>query len=238
MRGIKLIFCAGGNKERMQVALEEGWAPGTRSDYYVYPHYRPLALLDVHWEGYDWPAHLRVAQAEHPWMAAVPDTMSADDLSRTLAMAEEIAPCCAHVMVIPKAPGVVPALPRVIGGTPVVLGYSVPTRYGATPLPVWDFSGWPVHLLGGTPLGQVRLAHYMDVVSADGNVACKVALRGAVITERGGREQLHRILGYRAENMPLVALRHSLRNIRTLWQRAGFVLDNKEALAWTNAPAG
>lgn len=68
-------------------------------------------------------------------------------------------------------------LPRSIGGKPIRLGYSVPTKFSGTPVPLWEFKGWPVHLLGGSPKTQFRLAYYLDVVSVDGNMHSLMATK-------------------------------------------------------------
>jgi hypothetical protein len=49
-----------------------------------------------------------------------------------------------------------------------LLGYSVPSRYGATRISPEAFDR-PVHLLGGRPDIQRRLAHQMPVFSIDAN---------------------------------------------------------------------
>jgi len=118
------------------------------------------------------------ALAEHrPYMATVLDLERADQLPEVLGWAEEAARHVQVVMLIPKASGVITRLPRRIGGADVRLGYSVPTRYGGTFVPVWEFDGWPVHLLGGSPHKQMALRRYMDVVSVDGNMSSKMATK-------------------------------------------------------------
>jgi hypothetical protein len=159
-----LIFCAGAGKRNMQIARSLGWLPGARSDETIADVHRPLSLLDVHWTRYDWQAYTAVAARERPALAVVPDTASLSDVPRTLAQAEELA---AHVteavLIVPKAAGVVERLPRCIGGREVRLAYSVPTKYGGVgDVPLWEFGGWPVHLLGGSPAAQIRHAHYLD----------------------------------------------------------------------------
>ena len=42
-------------------------------------------------------------------------------------------------------------------------------------MPYSEFHGWSVHLLGGSPHAQRRLACFMNVVSADGNMMMKMA---------------------------------------------------------------
>lgn len=118
------------------------------------------------------------ALAKHcPHMASVLDLERDDQVSEVLSWAEEAAQYASVVMIIPKVFGIIDRLPRRIGGADVRLGYSVPTRFGGTELPVWEFAGWPVHLLGGQPQTQMQLAHYMDVRSVDGNYAGLMARR-------------------------------------------------------------
>ena len=91
--------------------------------------------------------------------------------------AEEASQYVERVVIIPKAFGIIPHIPERVGNADVVLGYSVPTRYGGTQVPVWEFGSRPVHLLGGSPHVQMRLVHYLNVVSADGNMHLLMAVR-------------------------------------------------------------
>ncbi len=115
----------------------------------------------------EWQVHL----SEHkPRMASVVDLERPEQLPEVLMWSEEIAPHVEIIMIIPKYFSSIAKLPRQIGGKKIRLGYSVPTRHGGTSVPVWEFAGWPVHLLGGSPHAQKRLCPYMDVVSVDGNM--------------------------------------------------------------------
>ena len=224
---MRLVYCSGGNNTYMALATSLGWHAGVRSGATIYASARPLSLLDIAYQRPDWAAHLAIARIEHPALAAVPDVMRPADLGATFARAGAIAPHCDAVLIIPKC-RIIDQLPRAIGGTPVVLGYSVPSTYGGTPLPVWEFRGWPVHLLGGTPRRQIDLARYLDVVSADGNMAQKLAHRGLAYDERG-----HPRLMIRWEDkpsppgMPARALARSLVNIAALWRQAGYILEER-----------
>lgn len=65
----------------------------------------------------------------------------------------------------------------------MILGYSVPTKYGKTEVPLEEFHGWPIHLLGGSPQKQMELFQYFrqhstKVVSVDGNVIGKLSMLG------------------------------------------------------------
>lgn len=209
----------------MSIATSLGWHTGSRSDDTISSVHRPIYLLDVHWTDYDWSHHLRVARAERPVLAVVPDILDPSQVSVALARAEEIAPYCDSVLFVPKC-DVIDMLPRCIGNTGVLLGYSIPSRYGGTHLPVWCFAGWPVHLLGGTPLRQLTVAAYLDVVSADGNMAQKLANRGIAFCERGHGIHLDRWEARDgSRDMPTRALTRSLINISNLWRQAGHTIE-------------
>jgi len=120
--------------------------------------------------------------AEHrPAMATVLDWEREDQLTEVPDWAEQAAQYVSQVLLVPKVPGGIARLPRRIGGSDVVLAYSVPTRYGGTLLPLRSFEGWPVHLLGGSPQRQMEYRRHLvngaDVVSVDGTYASKMALR-------------------------------------------------------------
>jgi hypothetical protein len=224
---VALIFCAGAGKRNMEVARHAGWLSGARSDETISDIHRPLHLLDVHWTRYDWPTYVAVAARERPALAVVPDTGHLSQMARTVAQAEELAAYVTEaVLIVPKAAGLTERLPRCVGGRQVRLAYSVPTKYGGIPdVPAWEFAGWPVHLLGGSPYDQLRHAHYLSVVSADGNASGKVSRWGIVYCLDGKRRTLKQIDGQRwpaDAGLPYEALRRSLTTIPLLWQRAGF----------------
>jgi len=88
------------------------------------------------------------------------------------------------------------------------LGYSVPTRYGGTTLPPEVFRR-PVHLLGGRPDVQRRLADRMHVISIDCNRFTLDAMFGDYFD--GSIFRPHPSGGYH------VCLKDSIENINTLW---------------------
>jgi hypothetical protein len=104
-----------------------------------------------------------------------------EHLPTVLDWAEEAAQYAERIILIPKVVGGIPRLPRRIGGADIVLGLSVPTRFAGTNVPLWEFAGWPIHLLGGSPQKQMQcwshLTPIAQVVSADGNYAHKLALK-------------------------------------------------------------
>lgn len=117
-------------------------------------------------------------------------------------------------MIIPKAFGIIPFLPRRIGGADVRLGYSIPTKHGGTQVPVWEFDGWPVHLLGGSPHAQMRLRNYLRVVSADGNMINRVAMSYGKFWFDGTWINVGTVA-----DMPYEAFRRSCENTMAAWRK-------------------
>jgi len=175
----ELIYCGGNNARYAAIAIAAGYRYGCELTGDT--PYAPVYFADQ-----DWTAHKRAVAkgrgdafrakymarlAQHrPAMATVLDLERAEQVGEVLSWAEEAAQYVGRVLIIPKYTCATDALPRRIGGADVILAYSVPTRYGGTEVPVWEFQGWPVHLLGGSPHAQMRLWRYMDVVSVDGNM--------------------------------------------------------------------
>jgi hypothetical protein len=171
---IEIIYCAAGNSRFAQIAIEAGMTYGAQLPATVY---YPPQFVDQDWKRPDRAAYVAAVAQHRPRMATVLDWERDEQLPEVLAWAEDVAPFVERVILIPKVIGGVPRLPRRIGGRDVVLGYSVPTRYAGTSVPPWEFAGWPVHLLGGSPHRQIAMAHYLNVVSADGNYIAKMAQR-------------------------------------------------------------
>lgn len=173
-----LIYCSGGNRKFAKIATDVGFEYGAQLPDTVY---FPLYFADQDWRNPDRERYMAALSEHRPAMATVLDWERQDQLSVVLDWAEEAAQYVERVLIIPKVIGGVSDIPRRIGGRDVVLAYSVPTRYAGTELPVWEFAGWPVHLLGGSPQAQMQLylylRHISDVVSVDGNYAQKMATK-------------------------------------------------------------
>ncbi len=173
-----MIYCAGGNRRLAEIALAAGFRYGARLPDTVY---FPLTLADQDYKRPNRAAYMAALETHRPQMATVVDWERDEDLPMVLDWAEEAAQYTERVVLVPKVLGGIDRLPRRIAGRDVVLGYSVPTRYGGTSVPSWEWRGWPVHLLGGSPHAQMHvyghLAAISDVVSVDGNMAQKMATR-------------------------------------------------------------
>jgi len=68
--------------------------------------------------------------------------------------------------VVPHEPGDLDHVPDW-----AVVGYSTPTQYAGTDIPVWEYHGHDVHILGGTIDEMLNVYGYLadDVVSLDCN---------------------------------------------------------------------
>ncbi len=210
---MELIYCAGYNRHFAQIAIDRGFWYGAQLPSTVY---HALHMADQDWKKPNRAAYMAALAKHRPQIATVLDLERDDQLGDVLSWAEEAAQYVGVVMIIPKVFGIVPRIPRRIGGADVRLGYSVPTKFGGTELPVWEFAGWPVHLLGGSPQAQMQLTHYMDVVSADGNTAMKVATRFCQYWTANGWSDMYDCQG---DDKPHEAFRRSCENIMCAWMR-------------------
>jgi hypothetical protein len=169
-----LIYCAGGNKRFADIAIAAGFRYGAQLPDTIY---HPLYFADQNWKRPDRARYFASLAQHRPHLATVLDWEHWDQRAEVLHWAEDAAQHVEHVLIIPKVPGGITTLPRQIGGKPIRLGYSVPTRYAATHVPIWEFAGWPIHLLGGSPHKQMEIYRYLpdDIISVDGNMINKMA---------------------------------------------------------------
>ncbi len=173
---MELIFCSGGNRRFVEIAVDAGFLYGARLPSTVHPQYA-LHFADQDWRKPDQQKYISELKKHKPYMASVLDLEYEDQLGEVLAWAEDAAQFVDIIMIIPKFFGAIGMLPRSIGGKSIRLGYSVPTQHGGTMVPAWEFTGWPVHLLGGSPQRQMELVNYFNVASVDGNYAQKMAIQ-------------------------------------------------------------
>lgn len=169
-----LIYCAGGNARLARIAIETGFKYGARLPDTVYG---PLYFADQDWKLPNREAYVTAVAHHQPRMAVALDLEQPSQFDEVLSWTEDLAQHVDTVVLVPKYFGAIESLPRTVGGAEIRLGYSVPTRYGGTQVPIWEFADWPVHLLGGSPHKQAEIARYLDVRSVDGNLASKMALQ-------------------------------------------------------------
>lgn len=227
-----LIFCAGKNPTFAAIAIAAGFRYGAQLPCATYG---PVWFADQNWKRPDRTRYMQALAAERPHMATVLDWERPEQLPEVLGWAEDAASLVERVLIIPKLASwsnPLDRLPRRIGHAQVVAAYSVPTRHGGTDLPIRSFAGWPVHLLGGSPHEQMRLArvfaaHGAMVVSVDGNMHMRQAnLLGAFWRAEKGRKghwvQLSEVGdGDFGRDSNVEAFRRSCHNIMDAWRKQG-----------------
>ncbi len=174
---IDLIYCAGSNKRLMTIAQSAGFLLGIRSDKCAYDF--PMAFIDIEYRKSDFIKHLEIVQQYRPKYAIVPDlsaiNVSQHDNERALMHYWQLAPYCEIPLIVPKLPGQLAYFPDF-----VAVAYSIPSTYGGARYGLHELSGRMVHLLGGNPEQQHRIARWIrqynaTVISVDGNMAQKLA---------------------------------------------------------------
>lgn len=197
-------------KSSLVRAIGAGWRAGAR-----YTNLRDIrglpfmgeGFLDIDWKNYSFERHLDAASKTKPLLTVARDIFSLRQLDSVLKEAERLTAHARFVIVVPKSSGFSGRVNELIPKD-FLLGYSVPTSYGATRLLPRDFTR-PVHLLGGRPDVQRKLAEFMPVVSLDCNRFTLDAAFGDYFDGRAFRP--HPIGGYHK------CLDDSLVNIARLW---------------------
>jgi hypothetical protein len=158
------------SKRVIDLASHHGWRPGARytnTRDVRHTCFMGIGFLDIHWKRYDFSRHAVAAEQLRPFMTVARDIESIFQLDDVLDEATTLKRYAAHVVLVPKDPRLHGRFDELLPKQ-FVLGFSVPTRYGATPLPPENFSR-PVHLLGGRPDTQIKYAQLMPVASVDCN---------------------------------------------------------------------
>ena len=225
MSAPELIYCAGKNRTFEAIALAAGYTLGAQLPAKIY---HPIGFADQDWKRPNRAAYMAALAQHRPRMATVLDLEQPEQRPEVLNWAEEAAQYTERVLIIPKHSGVIDTLPRQIGDAQVVLAFSVPTTFGGTEVPLWEFAGWPIHLLGGSPHAQMRYAAHLnaiaDVVSVDGNMANRMAHKCRFWSARPGGAKRDRWwsladvgMGGFGEGSNAEAFRRSCANIRAAW---------------------
>lgn len=210
-----LIYCADGNAEFARIAVEAGFMYGAQLPPRGLPF--PPYFADQNWKKPNRERYMAELEKHKPFIASVLDWERLEQLSEVLGWAEDAARFVDVVMIIPKVIGQVSRLPRVVGGKSVRLGYSIPTKFGGTPVPLAEFVGWPVHLLGGSPKKQRRLSGFLNVVSVDGNYAQKMAVRYNEFWDGSNWCELSDYGGKVRNDAPYEAFSRSCQGIMAMW---------------------
>jgi len=164
------------------LAVQAGWLYGINSAHYrLCPYTHQLSnrhevqFIDNDYFKYDHAKHLDTVRMIRPKYCTVRDIMTEEQCNaagiafysfeQIMIWAEELAQYCPNVIIIPKY-DCIKDIPKKF-----MLGYSIPTSHGGTPLPVDLFRGRRVHLLGGSWAAQLDYLSELgeDVVSLDNN---------------------------------------------------------------------
>jgi hypothetical protein len=150
------------------IARQHGWLPGARyTNLRDVRRFDRLGFLDIDWKNYSFARHLSAARSTNPMVTVAQDIVNIDNLWQTLDEAHELRRYADDVIIVPKDIRLTGCLDEAIPPE-FLLGFSVPTRYGGTAIPMTAFRR-PVHLLGGRPDVQRRVAAVLPVVSIDCN---------------------------------------------------------------------
>lgn len=241
-REIDLIYTAGSYGEACEepktvlthccVAVKSGWMYGIQSANApcatsLYQEKHKVQFVDNDYFNYDHKLHLEVVEKLKPKYCTVRDIMTRHqceeagikyyDFDTVLAWAEELEKYAENVIVIPKYDCIKDIPER------FVLGYSVPTSHGGTPLPIEMFAGRRVHLLGGSPNKQIAYWQRIpdDVVSIDNNYILKMANFGQAWFPDGSSKSVTD-MGFGMVTNPLyIALVASLGNMAAVFWKVG-----------------
>jgi len=186
------------------LAAQAGLSYGIQSAHYrLCPYTNQLSgrhevkFIDNDYFNYQHDIHLQAVSELKPKYATVRDAMTQAQcnaaeieyysLEQILDWAEELSQYAENVIVIPKYAEAIEKIPA-----KYVLGYSVPTSHGGTPLPIEMFQGRRVHLLGGSWKKQLSYMAALgdDVVSFDNNYIQLQANFGGFVYPDGETGQL------------------------------------------------
>jgi hypothetical protein len=179
----------------------------------------PVTFVDNEWHDYDHAVHVDCVKRWKPKYCTTRDVMTQEQcdkagvefypIEQILEWAEELSEHAENVMLIPKYP----CLDRI--PEKYMLGYSVPTSYGGTPLPSEMFKGRRVHLLGGSWKAQRKYLALLgdSVVSIDFNHCSRIAQYGQVVMGDGSQTYVREMGVTDVSNLYMCAIVVSLGHI-------------------------
>lgn len=162
---VKLIYCGIGNKKLDELAVNVGIHYGMQFPASREPPF-PVYFADQNWKNPQREKYVEWVEKYQPKIATVIDIENYSQIDEALSWGEDICSYVKEIVIIPKINGIINEIPRSISGTRVTLGYSVPTTHGGTTVPVEEFSGWNIHLLGGNPQKQLNMYDKMELIGA------------------------------------------------------------------------
>ena len=206
------------SKKAIEIATKCGWFPGAR-----YTNLRDIkkfdlthqGFIDIDWKNYDFEKHKDAVSIHKPYLTIARDVESISDLDQILKEAEKLKQFSRNVAIVPKDKKLEGRLTELIPKE-FMLAYSVPTKYGGTKISFSSFDR-PVHLLGGRPDIQRKLAEKLNVISIDCNRFTYDARFGDYFD--GEIFRPHPQGGYE------LCLIDSIRNINSIWENYSYKIQ-------------
>ena len=167
---MQILKFVSSSKKVINIAQTHGWHPAARytnmRDVRSFS-FQSIGFLDINWKNYNYQKHLDMASLHKPKITIARDIECISQLDKILIEAEQLQKFANYVAVVPKDPELNGRLGELIPQN-FLLAYSVPTKYGGTQVNLESFDR-PVHLLGGRPDTQRRIADKLKVFSIDCN---------------------------------------------------------------------
>lgn len=196
------------SKKVQRISIEFGWRASARyTNLRDVKEFSKVDFIDIDFKNYDFDKHIYAVKKCRPHLTVAQDIFKIKQIDEVMRQAEQLNRYSDKVIIVPKDNKFKGNLEKMIPKK-FLFGYSVPTKYGGTSLDPSEFKR-PVHLLGGRPDAQWRLARKMNVYSLDCNRFTLDAAFGDYFV--GDKFKPHPIGGY--EN----CLRDSIKNINLLW---------------------
>lgn len=185
----ELFFCH--RKEFCVVADQLGFRLGTRSDQMKTNGVQKLIdsgftidFVDNDFEDPDRDRIRSAVDATRSEFVVLPDLYNCSDIDKTRSFGREL------VTEYDVTPIIVPKCDVDEDEIPPdwIVGFSVPSGYGETDVPIETWQHHRVHLLGGSPRSQIQYANKavssdVDIFSVDGNSFAKASGFGNIINE-------------------------------------------------------
>lgn len=166
--------------EHMRIAYEWGFKTGGRLDNIdrLAEDGIPIHFIDMDWHNPEFDRLVEACKKYEPEYVVGGDYTKHDpshpdsNIELINERAEILDQYAENVQVVPHGSNQVEHVPK-----DMVVGYSVPTTYGAAEGELIDYHGRDIHLLGGAPAKQMRMIQEFgeDIVSIDGNAINKMA---------------------------------------------------------------
>lgn len=183
----ELVFCH--RAEFCRLADQLGFRLGTRSDQFDTNRTQELLdggfsidFVDNDFENPSYDRLEEIVSRTAPKYVVLPDVYDIDDSTEVISFGEKMVDKYnATPVIVPKTSFDYTKIPD-----RWIIGFSVPSGYGETDIPITEFTHHRVHLLGGSHKNQIEYANKavengIDLFSVDGNAFAKGASYGNLV---------------------------------------------------------